>query len=185
MRIVGGRWRGRRLLPPEDETIRPTSDRLRERVFNILSHHEEARLDGALVLDLFAGTGALGLEALSRGAARVVFVDIGAQARRLIQAMIQALGAADRATILACPADRLPPAEAPADLLFLDPPYARDLATPALACAVRQGWLGPQTLAVLEQRKTDRLELPPGLEIRDRRTQGLSQIVFLRRIEHG
>jgi 16S rRNA (guanine966-N2)-methyltransferase len=124
MRIVAGAFRGRELAAPRSDRIRPTSDRLRETMFNILAHAYDDPVAEARVIDLFAGTGALGLEALSRGARHALFVDDGAEARGLIRANIEALGLAGRARVLE--ADAVAALRGPGeyDLVFLDPPYA-------------------------------------------------------------
>src|SRR3954449_2968305 len=127
MRIVGGRWRGRSLAGPKSDAIRPTSDRLRETIFNILSHAYDDPVEGARVLDLFAGTGALGLEALSRGAAFALLVDDAAEARALLRENVAALGLGGVSRIFRRDATRLGPAHPlePFSLVFLDPPYGK------------------------------------------------------------
>ena len=129
MRIVGGRFRGRTLSAPKSQAIRPTADRLREALFNILTHSYGDPVEGARVLDLFAGTGALGLEALSRGAAFVLFVDDGAEARALLRGNVDALGAGGATKVYRRDATRLGPAHPmePFSLVFLDPPYGKGL----------------------------------------------------------
>ncbi|MHB1110468.1 MAG: 16S rRNA (guanine(966)-N(2))-methyltransferase RsmD, partial [Devosia sp.] len=150
MRIVAGKFRGKNLFSPSDETIRPTSDRARESIFNILSSRLGPNLDGSRVLDLFAGTGALGLEALSRGAASVVFVDTGAAARGLIRDHIEAFGAGGVAKLLRRDATDLGPAGTmgPFNLVFLDPPYGRGLGEKALASLAAGKWLAPDAVIV-------------------------------------
>ncbi len=142
MRIVSGKFRGKALLSPTDESIRPTADRTREAMFNILASRIGVHLDGLKVLDLFAGTGALGLEALSRGAQSAVFVDTGAEARGLIRDHIEAFGIAGIAKLLRRDATALGPAGTlgPFDLVFLDPPYGKGLGERALA-SLRDGQL--------------------------------------------
>lgn len=181
MRIVGGTWRGRRLTGPSGEAIRPTSDRLRESIFNVLAHAWPEALAGARVIDLFAGTGALGLEALSRGAARALFVDSGSEARALIRANVEALGAGGVTRILRRDATRLGPAQdAPCALAFLDPPYGRDLAPPALAGLREGGWLAPGALCVVEEEAGAAIGDLEGFTRIERRDYGDTQIVFLR-----
>src|SRR5437016_1351880 len=145
MRIVGGRLRGRTLAAPRSQAIRPTADRLRESLFNILVHGYGDPVTGARVLDLFAGTGALGIEALSRGAAFALFIDDGAQARALIRENVAALGLGGVSRIFRRDARRLGAAHpvAPFSLAFLDPPYGEGLAEQALASAREGGWLTP------------------------------------------
>src|SRR5580765_3936952 len=134
MRVVGGRLRGRALTAPKSQAIRPTADRLRESLFNILVHGYGDPVSGARVLDLFAGTGALGLEAISRGAAFALFVDDGAEARALLRANVEALGLGGVTRIFRRDATKLGPAHPvePFDLAFLDPPYGKGLAEKAL-----------------------------------------------------
>ncbi|RMD89951.1 MAG: 16S rRNA (guanine(966)-N(2))-methyltransferase RsmD [Alphaproteobacteria bacterium] len=182
MRIVGGQWRGRRLAVPRGRDVRPSADRLRESLFNILAHGPwQSLLAGARVGDLFAGTGALGLEALSRGAAEAVFVEKAAASRKVLHANIAALGVGDRASVLTADARRLPALPAPRDLVFLDPPYRRDLATPALMSLLDAGWLAGNALVVVETAADESLALPAGLAITDRRRLGDSRLWFLTR----
>src|SRR5947208_10670047 len=152
MRIVGGRLRGRALAAPKSQAIRPTADRLRESLFNILIHAYGDPVTGARVLDLFAGTGALGLEALSRGAAFVLFVDDGAEARALLRQNVEMLGLAAVMRIFRRDATKLGPAYPvePFSLAFLDPPYGKGLPEQALASAREGGWLTHGAVAVVE-----------------------------------
>ncbi|MEL6914564.1 MAG: 16S rRNA (guanine(966)-N(2))-methyltransferase RsmD [Pseudomonadota bacterium] len=160
MRIIAGRFRGHPLVGlgrgDPGAHLRPTSDRVREALFSMVGARME--LEGLRVLDLFAGTGALGLEALSRGAAHVTFVERGRVGQTLIQANIAKLGVATETALLALDAARLPPARAPADLVFLDPPYGKDLGAPALAAARAQGWIAPDALIVWEETAPQRAE---------------------------
>jgi 16S rRNA (guanine966-N2)-methyltransferase len=183
MRIVGGSLRGRVLKAPQSQSIRPTSDRLRESMFDILAHAYGDPVAGANVVDLFAGTGALGLEALSRGAARVLFVDDGTQARALLRANIEALGAGGVTRVFRRDATKLgaaPPGEV-FSLAFLDPPYGKDLAAPALAALVSGGWLAPHALVVIEEEAGARVDLPEGLIERETRRYGDTQIIIAQR----
>ena len=146
MRIVGGRLRGRALAAPDDQSIRPTSDRVREAMFNILAHGVAAiELNGIKVLDLFAGTGALGLEAVSRGAAQCLFVDDSADARGLIRDNVEAFGLTGVTKIFRRDATALGEAGkyGAFDLLLLDPPYGRGLGERAIASALAGGWIVP------------------------------------------
>src|SRR3569623_3542098 len=151
MRIVAGKFRGKTLLSPKDESIRPTADRVREAKFNILASRLGPSLDGRRALDLFAGTGALGREALSRGASNVVFVDIGAEARGLIRDHIEAFGAGGTTKLLRRDATDLGPAGSirPFDLVFLDPPFGGGLGEQALASARAGGWLAREAAIVV------------------------------------
>src|SRR6476469_1163142 len=153
MRVVGGRLRGRALAAPKSQAIRPTADRLRESLFNILMHAYGDPVTGARVLDLFAGTGALGLEAISRGAAFALFVDDGAEARALLRQNVEALGVAAVAKIFRRDATRLGPAHPvePFSIAFLDPPYGKGLAEMALASAREGGWLTDDALIMVEE----------------------------------
>src|SRR5215813_13092689 len=153
MRIVGGRLGGRTLAAPKSQNIRPTSDRLRESLFNILAHRYGDPVTGARVLDLFAGTGALGLEAMSRGAAFALFIDDGAEARALIRQNVEALGLGGVSRIFRRDATRLGAAHPvePFSLAFLDPPYGQGLAAAALASARAGGWFTLTALIVVEE----------------------------------
>jgi 16S rRNA (guanine966-N2)-methyltransferase len=178
MRIVAGKFRGKQLSSPEDDSIRPTADRVRESMFNILASRLGPSFDGLRVLDLFAGTGALGLEALSRGAANVVFVDTGAEARGLIRDHIEAFGAGGVAKLLRRDATALGPAGTmgPVDLVFLDPPYGMGLGEKALASLRTGGWLKPDTLLVLEDGSDVTVNLPDGFTLEDRREYGAAAV---------
>ncbi len=160
MRIIGGVHKGRRLKGPKGSKTRPTSDATREAIFNILAHEGDSLLQGATVLDLFAGSGAMGLEALSRGAARVTFVESDPMAIRVLGDNIALLGAADRTAVVKVDALKLARTEQAADLVFVDPPYRRGLAGPALNRAADKGWVGPDTLIILETAKSDQVALP-------------------------
>jgi 16S rRNA (guanine966-N2)-methyltransferase len=183
MRIVGGRFRGRPLASPKHEGLRPTADRVRESLFNILEHGiEDFALAGARVIDLFAGTGALGFEALSRGAAFCLFVEEDPEARALIRANIEALALTGPTRIFRRNATDLGPAGtmAPFHLAFLDPPYGRRFGERALSSLAEGGWLEPRALAVLEERAGTKIALPPHFNEIDRRTWGDTQALFAR-----
>jgi 16S rRNA (guanine966-N2)-methyltransferase len=183
MRIVGGRFRGKQLTAPSDDAIRPTADRVRESVFNILASRLGPSLDGLKVLDLFAGTGALGLEALSRGAAGVTFVDTGAEARGLIRDHIEAFGAGGVARLLRRDATALGPAGTmgPFHLVFLDPPYGKGLGERALVSLRDGGWLAPDATLVLEESADATLALPDGFVLDDRRVYGAAAVHLVER----
>jgi 16S rRNA (guanine966-N2)-methyltransferase len=184
MRIVGGRLRGRTLLAPKSQSIRPTADRLREALFNILIHAYGDPVAGARVLDLFAGTGALGLEAMSRGAAFALFVDDAAEARGLIRGNVDALGLGGSTRIFRRDATRLGPAAGigiePFTLVFLDPPYGKGLAERALIAARAGGWLAPGALVVVEEAVAAGFAPPDAFEELERRDYGDTRLVFLR-----
>jgi len=182
VRIVAGRFKGTALTAPRGDATRPTSDRLRETVFNVLTHAHPESLDGTRVLDLFAGSGALGLEALSRGAASCLFVEEGAAARGAIRTNVEALGLTGATKIFRRDATRLGPAGtiAPFDLVFADPPYRKGLGERALAAAHAGGWLAPGALIVLEEDARAEIALDDTFERLDTRTVGDSQILILR-----
>ncbi len=178
MRIVGGRWRGHRLKTPADDRVRPTTNRVRESRFNVLAHRDPPALAGAVVLDLFAGTGALGLEALSRGAARAVFVDLDPRSLALVRENVAALGAEPSCEILRADATRLHARPLGATLAFLDAPYGRGLVGPALEAAARGGWLAAGALAVIESPAGEAVALPAGFTLDDDRRYGGTRLVL-------
>jgi len=185
MRIVGGRFRGKAIASPAHGGLRPTADRVRESLFNILAHGvAEFELEGARVVDLFAGTGALGLEALSRGAAYCLFVEDAVEARALIRDNVEAMGLTGVTKIYRRDATSLGPAgtHLPFDLAFLDPPYGKGLAEKALAALVEGNWLKPGAVVVVEERATETVAWPPGFTEFDRRTYGDTQVLFARRV---
>ena len=184
MRIVAGKFRGKALLSPTDDSIRPTSDRARESVFNILASRIGVHLDGLKVLVLFAGTGALGLEAISRGASGAVFVDTGAEARGIIRDHIEAFGIAGIAKLLRRDATALGEAGTmgPFHLVFLDPPYGKGLGEQALVSLKSGGWLAKDATIVLEESSEVDLALPPGFEQDDRREYGAAAVHFIRAV---
>lgn len=182
MRIVGGSLRGRRLAGPRSDAIRPTSDRLREALFNVLAHAYDDAVQDARVLDLFAGTGALSFEALSRGAAYAQLVDEGAEARGLIRENIEALGLEGVTRLYRRDATKLGLAAAAGrfSLVFCDPPYGKGLASPALAAAAAGDWLDPDALVLVEETASERLAPPEGFTELERRDYGETAITFLR-----
>ena len=182
MRVVGGRLRGRALKGPQSQAIRPTADRLRESLFNILIHAYDDPIEGARVLDLFAGTGALGIEALSRGAAFALFVDDGVEARALLRANVEALGLGGISKIFRRDATSLGPAHPvePFSLVFADPPYGKGLAEQALASASKGGWLTSGALVIVEESAASAFKTPADFEELERRAYGDSEFVFLR-----
>ncbi len=181
MRIVGGRLRGRALSAPLSQAIRPTADRLRESLFNILAHGYGDPVSGARVLDLFAGTGALGLEAMSLGASFALFIDDGVEARALMRANVEALGLGGITKIYRRDVTKLGPAHPiePFALVFLDPPYGAGLAEKALISARAGRWLAPDALIVVEE-ETGAFTLPSGFEEIERRDYDDSELIFLR-----
>ncbi len=184
MRIVGGRFGGRPLASPKPGigSIRPTSDRLRESLFNVLAHAYDGVVEGARVLDLFAGTGAMAFEALSRGASFALMVDDGTQARGLIRENQMTLGVAGISRVFRRDATKLGPIGpmAPFGLIFCDPPYRQGLGEKALVSARDGGWLEPGALAVLEEAADTEVTLPAGFEEIERRAYGETQVVMAR-----
>jgi 16S rRNA (guanine966-N2)-methyltransferase len=181
MRIVGGRLRGRNLAAPKSDAIRPTSDRLRESLFNVLAHAYGDPVTDARVLDLFAGTGALGIEAISRGAAFTLFIDDGAEARALIRQNVDALGLGAVTRVFRRDATNLGTAHPvePFGLAFLDPPYRKNLAAPALAGMRNGGWLAPDALVVVEEAADAGFATPDGYAEVERRTYDDTALIFL------
>jgi 16S rRNA (guanine966-N2)-methyltransferase len=184
MRVVGGRLRGRNLASPASREIRPTADRLRESVFNILIHAYDDPIAGARVLDLFAGTGALGIEAVSRGAAFALFVDNGTEARALLRNNVEALGLGGVTKVYRRDATNLGPAHPvePFSLVFLDPPYGKGLAENALASLRDGGWLTRDALVVVEEAKAAGFATPEGFAELERRAYDDTEFVFLRAV---
>jgi len=181
MRVVGGKFRGRALASPDHEGLRPTADRVREAVFNILLHGiADFEIEGARVIDLFAGTGALGIEALSRGAAYCLFVEEAVEARALIRTNVEAMGLTGVTRIFRRDATDLGAAGniEPFALAFLDPPYSKGLGEEALASLQEGGWLAPGAVVVLEERESASVELPSGFAEIDRRSYGEAQVIF-------
>ncbi len=181
MRVVGGRLRGRTLAGPKTPGIRPTADRLRESLFNILVHSYDDPITGARVLDLFAGTGALGLEAMSRGARFALFIDDGAEARALLRQNVEALGLGGVTRIFRRDATKLGAAHPvePFSLAFLDPPYRRGLAERALGSLAAGGWLTPDALVVVEEAADAGFQTPDGFTATDRRRYDDTEFLFL------
>ncbi|MGH7034993.1 MAG: 16S rRNA (guanine(966)-N(2))-methyltransferase RsmD [Stellaceae bacterium] len=183
MRIIAGKHRGRKLLAPEDQSVRPTAERAREALFDILAH---GRLSAgpafadALVLDAFAGTGAFGLEALSRGAQRVSFIEKNRTVRALLEQNIAALGEDKQAQVLSADATRPPRASGACALAFLDPPYREDLAAPALAALTQAGWFAEGALVIIELAARADLDAPAAFEPIEERRYGAAKFVFLR-----
>ena len=187
MRIVAGRHRGRRLAAPEGLAVRPTGDRTREALFNILeqgrlaqSHGVGGSLQDSRVLDAFAGTGALGLEALSRGARHVTFMESQAAALAMIERNILTLEEEDQGEILRCDVLRPPRAPAATNFVLMDPPYGQGLAEPALDALKTAGWIGPKTLVVVELMAREPFALPTGFQLLDERKYGKARLAFLR-----
>ena len=181
MRVVGGRLKGRLLAAPSSRLVRPTSERLREAMFDILEHRYPGHVEGARVVDLFAGSGALAIEALSRGAQFALFIDNAPEARALLRANVEALALGGVTRIWRANAAKLgaAPAGGPFGLAFLDPPYGQDLAGPALASLVRGGWLEANALCVVEEAAKAEIVPPRGLLLIDQRVYGDTRIAIL------
>jgi 16S rRNA (guanine966-N2)-methyltransferase len=186
LRIVAGKHRGRGIAAPQGQSTRPTSGRTRESLFNILAHASwgedgTSPLVEARVLDAFAGSGALGLEALSRGAAHVTFLDNDGPAIRLIGDNLRKLGETAAAKVIRGDATRPPPARGACDLILLDPPYRSGLAAPALAALSAAGWMAPGAIVTVELAHNEDLAVPAGFEAIDERRYGAAKILILRR----
>ena len=185
MRIVAGRHRGRTLKALPGPAVRPTSDKARQAVFNILAHGIPGfAFAGISVADVFAGTGALGLEALSRGAAHATFVDNDAAALKCAKENAARLGEWRNILTLRLDAAQIqsPPlaAHAPCALVFLDPPYGEGLLVPALQGLAARGWLAPLAIIVAEMGAKEKLEAPRGYALLQERTYGAAKVAFLR-----
>jgi 16S rRNA (guanine966-N2)-methyltransferase len=182
MRVVAGKFRGRTLQGPSSNAVRPTSDRLRESIFNILAHAYGDPISGARVLDLFAGTGALGIEALSRGARFVLFVDDSAEGRAAIRANVDTLGLGGVTRIFRRDATKLGEAHPvePFSLVFCDPPYGKGLAEKSLASARAGGWILPDAIVVVEEAVDANFAAPDGFEELERRAYDDTEFIILR-----
>lgn len=183
MRIVGGTHRGRKLTAPDGRDVRPTSDRTRESVFNILNHRLEGGLTGKTAVDAFCGTGAYGLEALSRGAVHVTFLDTAPASLNAVRANIKALNVHAHCTVLQQDATRATPpppaAGAPCAVAFLDPPYNQGLAASALVRLADQGWIADGALCVVEVARKEAFDAPEGFTLEDERGYGAARVVLL------
>ncbi|NQV57902.1 MAG: 16S rRNA (guanine(966)-N(2))-methyltransferase RsmD [Rhodospirillales bacterium] len=181
MRIVGGKNKGRRLNAPKGKGTRPTSDRIREAIFNILNHGLGLKFEDCGVVDLFAGTGALALEALSRGAVHAVLIDNSSDAQSAIRENLSALGETQAKTFrrdarrLGAPPENM----APAGLAFLDPPYNQGLIEPALESLAQNNWLAPGAVVVAECAKGEELVFPNHYRLVEMRVYGTTKISFL------
>lgn len=186
LRLSGGIWRGRKLVTSLDRSIRPTSDRARAAIFNILAHREDYRWQGsplpqdATVIDVFAGSGAMGLEALSRGARHVVFIEQAISSGKLIEQNLKMLQGEEKTTLLIRDATRLGTASMRAELAFLDPPYGLELAEPALKTLAINRWLKPNAIIVVELGLQDNRPSMADFEFIDERRYGAAKVVFLR-----
>ena len=185
MRIVGGSHKGRSINAPTGRDTRPTSDRVRESIFNILAHSiEDLNLNGITVVDVFAGTGALGFEALSRGAKHATFIDFTRRALDAIKENAEILGEWKSTTVLKLDAAHFsaPPraAKAPCGLAFLDAPYEKELSLPALLGIVNKGWVQSGAIVIVELAAKEEIELPRQYEQLDERSYGSARVLFLK-----
>ncbi|WP_417513195.1 16S rRNA (guanine(966)-N(2))-methyltransferase RsmD [Minwuia sp.] len=190
MRIVGGKSRGLKLAGFDVKGIRPTTDRIREALFNILAHDADLRSDagpfpaGARVLDVFAGTGAMGLEALSRGAAHVAFIENGPEVLKLLDANIERSRAVAATEIVRRDATTPGRARRAFDLVLMDPPYGQGLHATALRALDEGGWLADSALTIVETDRRDAFDLPAGFEQTGQRDYGRTRLAFLRRVQN-
>jgi 16S rRNA (guanine966-N2)-methyltransferase len=183
VRIIGGKFKGQSIAAPAGRDTRPTADRVREAIFNILNHGAAAvTIEGARVLDLFAGTGALGLEALSRGARFCQFIEERAEARGLIRRNADALGVIGQCKIWRRDATRLGPCapQPPYELAFIDPPYGKSFGEKALRSLVEGGWLAKDAVAVLEESARSQIKIPERITQTDERIYGDTKVLFLK-----
>lgn len=178
-RIVAGTHRGRRLHMPKGRDIRPTTDRMRERLFSMLMHSRYPGMSDARVADLFAGTGALGLEALSRGAAHATFVEKARASADIIKSNIELLKQDKASRLILASAHNLPETAAPFDFIFMDPPYRQGHVTPTLKTILEKNWLAEKGVIICELAVDDNSEFPEMLDLIDERSQGQQRIVFL------
>ncbi|MBV8790895.1 MAG: 16S rRNA (guanine(966)-N(2))-methyltransferase RsmD [Pseudolabrys sp.] len=181
MRVVGGRLGSRPLKGPKSQGIRPTSDRLREALFNILAHSYGDPVSGARVLDLFAGTGALGIEAISRGATYALFIDDGVESRALLRDNVETLGLGGVTRIFRRDATKLGPVYPvePFTFAFLDPPYGKGLAEKSLTSMREGGWLRPGSVVVVEEAADTNFVAPDGYSEQERRSYDDTQFMIL------
>ncbi|MBQ8481712.1 MAG: 16S rRNA (guanine(966)-N(2))-methyltransferase RsmD [Alphaproteobacteria bacterium] len=177
MRIVGGKYRGKKLWAPAGRDVRPTSERAREAIFNILYSHLGGEYGEMNLLDVFAGTGAFGLEAMSRGFKEITFVDVDIEPVQKNVKMF--VSEKNKLKIIKADATRLPRARQKFDIVFMDAPYASDLTQKALQQILSQGWLKEKSLCIVEIRQDENWELPNEFELVDERVYGLARVLFL------
>ena len=177
MRIIAGKYRGKKLFSPQSDGVRPTADRARESVFNILNSRLKLPWENYQLLDLFSGTGAFALEALSRGASLIAMVDHNPQTVRKNAALFP--NESQQIRIITADATKLPPAQGKYNLLFADAPYNRNLSTPALISAANQNWLSTGAICIVETEKSESLTIPQGFELQDERCYGIAKFSFL------
>lgn len=184
LRIVSGVYRGRKLETAPGNALRPTAERVREAIFNKLTHgliaQSGAPLTDLRVLDVFAGTGALGFEALSRGALRVVFIENDAATARLIKRNAEHLGAGNTTTVVRRDATQPGAGRTPAGLVLMDAPYRSGLTTPALDALNQGGWITPGAIIVIEVGRDEEITLPDGFDAIDDRRYGAARVLYVR-----
>lgn len=160
MRIIGGKYRGKKLIAPNDASIRPTTDRMRETLFNMLEHGSGPGIRGAKILDLFAGTGALGIEALSRGAGHVTFIDNNPRSMKLIKQNTALIKSPENTTYLTIDGAKISKTQDPFDIIFIDPPYHKEMIGPVLANIHEQELLSDDGLIIIEYSSSENVEIP-------------------------
>lgn len=181
MRIIRGEFVGKALISPASTLTRPTSDKVRQAIFNVIEHHVDmSELRGSTVLDVFAGTGGLGLEALSRGATHVTFVDNQRAAVRNLQTLIHQWSIQDRVTIFAQDILTMPIATQPVDFIFCDPPYGKDLVNLGIAHLYKQKWIGAETTIIAEMQKQDDLRLEFAIKVLQEKKYGDTKVIFFK-----
>lgn len=180
MRIISGKHKNRRIEAPQGKEVRPTGSRTREAIFNILTHGEYGArevLQGS-VADVFCGSGAMGLEALSRGAEHVTFVDKNRASLEAVEFNLDQFDEEENCKVLRTDSTQLPPANKPYDLIFLDPPYETGMGAASLKAALAGGWIDENTAIVLEQSWNEPVKIPEGIAILDERKYGISRMIF-------
>jgi 16S rRNA (guanine966-N2)-methyltransferase len=180
MRIIAGKYKSRRLISPPTSSTRPTSDRARESIFNIIKSLKPEIYEGAYVLDAFAGSGALGLEALSRGASQVTFMEKNPQTAQTIKANIAHLSAESQCTIMITDATKPPKTLSSMTLVFLDPPYDQIVEDICLEALLQQGWIDNETLIILETSTKREVKLPQNAALIDQRRYGAALVSLIR-----
>ena len=177
MRIISGKYRGKKLLSPQSEGVRPTSDRARESVFNILNNRLESSWENYALLDVFCGTGAFALEAVSRGAKKVCLVDKNIKNAELNVKLFPS--EKDKIILIKANAESLPQTTQKYNLLFMDAPYNQGLSTPALESLHKNKWLEEGCLCIVEVEKNESIKIPPAFEVQEERIYGLAKFIFL------
>jgi len=178
MRIIGGKYRGKKLFSPDSNKVRPTSDRAREALFNILSSQLENSWEEYTFLDVFGGTGAVGLEALSRGVKKIALIDI--ETRNLLKNTVLFPTEKEKIKVIKASVENLPLAPEQYDLIYMDAPYNKGLSEAALQKLSQKKWLQENALCMVEVEKTEQIAIPSCYQIKNERIYGLAKIIFLR-----